>query len=372
MAHAGFTASDHHWMARALRLAERGSLTARPNPRVGCVLVRDGALVGEGWHARTGDAHAEVNALAAAGDAARGASAFVNLEPCSHHGRTPPCVDALIAAGVAEVVVAMRDPNPAVAGRGLERLRANGVTVREGLLASEAEALNVGFSRRMLQGRPWVRCKLAASLDGRTAMASGESRWITGAAARADVHRWRARSCAIITGSGTVLSDDPALTVRDIPQAGAVPPPLRVVLDRGLATSPEARLFRQAGDTWLFTDRAESPNRTALERAGARIEAVRSDDTGLDLDAVLVRLAQYGINEVLVEAGATLAGAFVAAGLVDELIIYQAPHLMGDAGHPLVRLPGLDTMARRQPLEWLDMRRVGEDLRLMARPVPSA
>lgn len=367
-----FTAQDHHWMAHALRLAENGHMSARPNPRVGCVLVRNGIPVGEGWHARAGEPHAEVHALRAAGAAAAGATAYVTLEPCSHHGRTPPCADALLEAGVGEVIVAMRDPNPAVSGRGLERLRDAGLPVREGLLEAQARALNPGFVQRMETGRPWVRCKLAASLDGRTAMASGESRWITSAAARADVHRWRARSCAIVTGSATVRADDPALTVRDVPDTESIPPPLRVVLDTGLVTPPDAAMLSQPGPVLIFTAAHAPEHRAALEAAGAEVEHLSGGEGGLDLDVVLARLAARSVNEVLVEAGPTLAGAFLGRGLTDELILYQALHLMGHQGRPLMHLPGLDAMAERRPLELLDVRQVGPDLRIMVRPGPRA
>lgn len=358
-------------MARALQLATLGLWTTRPNPHVGCVVVLDGEIVGEGWHVRAGEAHAEVNALTAAGEAARGATVYVTLEPCSHHGRTPPCVDALIAAGVSRVVVATQDPNPAVAGQGIARLRAAGVDVTEGVAATEAEALNAGFMRRMTEGRPWVRAKLAASLDGRTAMASGESRWITGNAARADVHRWRARSCAVVTGSGTVAADDPALTVRDVPDAAEVPPPLRVVLDSRLQTPVDASILRQPGAVLIVTASDDAQRRSALEAAGAEVEKLPSGPHGLELEAVLRTLVRRQVNEVLVEAGPTLVGAFVAAGLVDELILYQAPHLMGHEGRPLLRLPGLERMAQRLPLRFLDVRQLGDDVRILARPEPS-
>ncbi|MFV8834857.1 bifunctional diaminohydroxyphosphoribosylaminopyrimidine deaminase/5-amino-6-(5-phosphoribosylamino)uracil reductase RibD [Aquisalimonas sp.] len=360
--------SDHRWMARALQLARLGLWTTRPNPRVGCVIVREGENVGEGWHARAGEAHAEVNALRAAGEAARGATAYVTLEPCSHHGRTPPCVDALIAAGVSRVVIATRDPNPAVAGAGLVRLREAGIQVTEGIAEAEAVDLNAGFMRRMTQGRPWVRAKLAASLDGRTAMASGESRWITGSAARADVHRWRARSCAVVTGRGTVVADDPAMTVRDVPDAADVPPPLRVVLDSRLQMPADAAILRQPGPVLILTACDNGRHRAALEAAGAEVEKVPSGPHGLDLDAVLRALGRRQINEVLVEAGPTLVGAFVAATLVDELILYQAPHLMGHEGRPLLHLPGLERMAQRLPLRLLDVRQLGDDVRILARP----
>lgn len=355
-------------MARALQLARHGLWTTRPNPRVGCVIVREGESVGEGWHARAGEAHAEVNALKAAGEAAQGATAYVTLEPCSHHGRTPPCVDALIAAGVSRVVVAARDPNPAVAGRGLARLREAGVDVCEGVAETEAVALNAGFMRRMTEGRPWVRAKLAASLDGRTAMASGESRWITGNAARADVHRWRARSCAVVTGRGTVVADDPAMTVRDVPDAAEVPPPLRVVLDSRLQTPVDAAILRQPGPVLILTACDDARRRGDLEAAGAEVEKLPAGPHGLDLEAALRALAHRQVNEVLVEAGPTLVGAFVAAALVDELILYQAPHLMGHEGRPLLCLPGLERMAQRLPLRLLDVRQLGDDVRILARP----
>ncbi|HEX5515923.1 MAG TPA: bifunctional diaminohydroxyphosphoribosylaminopyrimidine deaminase/5-amino-6-(5-phosphoribosylamino)uracil reductase RibD [Gammaproteobacteria bacterium] len=365
----GFSADDHRFMARALQLAERGLWTTRPNPRVGCVIVRDGAVVGEGAHLRAGEGHAEVLALAAAGAAAQGATAYVTLEPCSHHGRTPPCAEALVAAGVTRVVAAMQDPNPRVAGQGLARLQAAGIATATGLLAAEAEALNKGFVRRMRDGRPYVRCKLAASLDGRTALASGESKWITSAAARRDVHRLRAGSDAIITGSGTVRADDPALTVRDVALPELWPgQPLRVVLDSNLTTPPDAAIVRGEGKT-LILHAAEAPARAAaLLQAGARVERIPAAAAGLDLQAVLARLAALEINEVLVEAGPTLAGGFVQAGLVDELVVYLAPHLMGHEGSPLLQLAGIATMDARLPLRIMDVRMVGEDLRVCARP----
>lgn len=355
-------------MARALQLARHGLWTARPNPRVGCVIVRDGENVGEGWHVRAGEAHAEVNALNAAGEAAAGATAYVTLEPCSHHGRTPPCVDALIAAGVSRVVVAAADPNPAVSGRGLARLREAGIQVTEGVAEGNAVALNAGFMRRMTDGRPWVRAKLAASLDGRTAMASGESRWITGSAARADVHRWRARSCAVVTGRGTVVADDPAMTVRDVADPASVPPPLRVVLDSGLRMPADAAMLRQPGPVLILTASDDARRRAALEAAGAEVEKLPAGPHGLDLEAALLALGRRQVNEVLVEAGPTLVGAFVAAALVDELILYQAPHLMGHEGRALLHLPGLERMAQRLPLRLLDVRQLGDDIRIVARP----
>lgn len=363
-----FAAADHAFMAQALRLAEQGLWTTRPNPRVGCVIVQGDEIVGQGAHLRAGQAHAEVAALLAAGERARGATAYITLEPCSHHGRTPPCAQALIAAGVARVVAAMEDPNPQVAGQGLVQLQAAGIEVSVGLLAVEAAALNPGFIQRMRTGRPYVRCKVAASLDGRTALASGESKWITSSAARMDVHRLRARSDAIITGSGTVQADDPALTVRDVALPELWPgQPLRVVLDSRLSTSPQAAIVQGEGEVLLLHSEAAAETAAALSAVGARVERIPAASTGIDLEAVLAKLAALEINEVLVEAGPTLAGAFLQAGLVDELVVYLAPHLMGHEGSPLLRLPGIKTMAARQPLRIIDVRMVGDDLRISAR-----
>jgi diaminohydroxyphosphoribosylaminopyrimidine deaminase / 5-amino-6-(5-phosphoribosylamino)uracil reductase len=361
-----FTADDHRHMARALQLAERGLYTTDPNPRVGCVLVRAGAVVGEGWHARAGEPHAEVHALRAAGERARGATAYVTLEPCCHHGRTPPCSDALIAAGVARVIVGLQDPNPRVAGGGIAQLQAAGIATDSGLLAAESAALNPGFVSRMRRGRPYVRCKLAMSLDGRTAMASGESKWITGAEARADVQRLRARSSAIVTGIGTVLADDPALTVR-LPDVETLNP-LRVVLDRALRTPPTARLLREPGTTLVIgTSAAEAP-REALLAVGAEIILLEAPRGHMALADVLEVLAAREINEVLIEAGPTLAGAFLQAGLIDELVIYMAPALMGDASRGLFHLPGLERMDQKIALEIRDIRKVGADWRITAVP----
>ncbi|MCC5810821.1 MAG: bifunctional diaminohydroxyphosphoribosylaminopyrimidine deaminase/5-amino-6-(5-phosphoribosylamino)uracil reductase RibD [Ectothiorhodospiraceae bacterium] len=358
-------------MARALQLAERGLWTTRPNPRVGCVLVSQGRVVGEGWHLRAGEPHAEPHALRQAGERARGATAYVTLEPCSHHGRTPPCAEALVQAGVSRVVVAMEDPNPQVAGRGLQRLQAAGIQTASGLMQEQARRLNAGFCRRMTSGMPYVRVKLAASLDGRTAMASGESRWITGAESRADVHRLRARSCAVITGAGTVLADDPALTVRDVAGTEQVPPPLRVVLDSGLRISPEAQMLQGGGPVVIYTASRDPARAEPLIRRGARVESIVREGR-MPLRRVLELLGSSQINEVLVEAGPTLAGAFIAEGLVDELWLYQAMHLMGDAARPLLRLPGLDRMEQRRALRLLDVRAIGDDMRLILRPTTEA
>ena len=366
---------DRVHMARAIRLAVLGLYTAEPNPRVGCVLVRDGEVVGEGWHQRTGGPHAERLALAMAGDRARGATAYVSLEPCCHHGKTPPCTDGLVQAGVARVVAAMRDPNPLVAGQGLARLRAQGIAVVEGLLEEEARRLNPGFIKRMEQGLPYVRCKLAASLDGRTAMASGESQWITSEAARRDVQYLRARSSAILTGVGTVLADDPSLNVRlaarDLPGVepeGPVRQPLRVVVDSRLRTPPTARMLGLPGTTLIACLAPEPSHAAQTKAAGAQVLATSAGPGGVDLEYLLRYLARQDINEVLIEAGTTLAGAALQAGLVDELVLYLAPHLMGDAGRGLCHLPGLELMGDRLPLVIRDVRLVGPDLRVTAIP----
>jgi diaminohydroxyphosphoribosylaminopyrimidine deaminase/5-amino-6-(5-phosphoribosylamino)uracil reductase len=359
--------ATHKYMARALELARRGDYTTHPNPRVGCVLVRDGEVVGEGWHVRAGGPHAEVNALRMAGERARGATAYVTLEPCCHHGRTPPCTDALIDAGVRRVVAAMPDPNPQVGGAGIRALQAAGIEVDTGVLAVEAQRINPGFVMRMRHGRPWVRCKLAMSLDGRTAMASGESRWITGEAARRDVHRWRARSSAILTGVGTVLVDDPSLTVRlEGDEFADLRQPLRVILDSRLRTPPEARLLDLPGETLILTGVADQRREAALAARGASIVTLPLREGRLDLAAVLTYLGRMEINEVHLESGATLAGALLAGGWVDELLVYLAPHLMGDAARGLFRLPGLERMEQRIGLSIRDIRAVGRDWRITA------
>jgi diaminohydroxyphosphoribosylaminopyrimidine deaminase/5-amino-6-(5-phosphoribosylamino)uracil reductase len=352
-------------MARALQLARRGLYTTDPNPRVGCVLVQGGTVVGEGWHERAGEPHAEIHALAQAGAAARGATAYVTLEPCCHHGRTPPCSAALIEAGVARVVAAMQDPNPRVAGMGLAALAQAGIAVQEGVLAAAAERLNRGFVRRMRTGLPWVRIKLAMSLDGRTALASGESRWITGAAARADVQHLRARSSAILTGIGTVLADDPSLNVRL--DAGTVRQPLRVVLDSKLQLPPTARLLSLPGKTVVLAAEGDARRSAALTAESTSVVLLPMQaDKRVSLDAVLRFLGEQECNEVHVEAGPTLCGALLQAGLVDELVIYLAPHLLGDTARGLFSLPGLDRMDQRIALEIADIRAVGADWRITA------
>ncbi|MFN3579041.1 MAG: bifunctional diaminohydroxyphosphoribosylaminopyrimidine deaminase/5-amino-6-(5-phosphoribosylamino)uracil reductase RibD [Pseudomonas sp.] len=367
---------DRVMMVRALQLAEKGLYTTEPNPRVGCVLAHGERIVGEGWHARAGEAHAEVNALLQAGELARGATAYVTLEPCSHTGKTPPCADALIRAGVGRVVAAMQDPNPLVAGRGLARLRSAGIEVACGLLEPQAQALNPGFIKRMQSGLPFVRVKLAMSLDGRTAMASGESQWITGAAARSDVQRLRARSGAVVSGADAVLLDDSALTVRaaelglEPPQAeaAAARQPLRVLVDGRLRVPLGNRLFHQSGPV-LVVCRQLRGRVQDYDFAGAELLTLPdSAQQHVDLQALLRELGSRGCNEVLVESGAGLAGAFLRAGLVDELIIYMAPRLLGSQARPLLQLP-LETMAEAVDLEVTDMRAVGRDWRITARKV---
>lgn len=352
-------------MAHALRLAARGLYTTTPNPRVGCVIVKDGYVVGEGWHARAGEPHAEIHALRAAGAQARGATVYVTLEPCSHHGRTPPCAEALIDAGVARVVAAMRDPNPQVAGRGIELLTLAGIRAEVGLLEEAARELNVGFVARMTRARPWVRVKTAASLDGKTALLSGESQWITGEAARRDVHRWRARACAILTGVGTVLADDPQMNVRgvDTPRQ-----PLRIVLDSQLRTPPAARIL-QGGNTLLVCQRALPERLEPLLAAGAAVLELPSPEGRPDLGLLMEVLAQRGVNELHVEAGATVNGALLGAGLVDEWLAYFAPVTLGHQARGLFDLPALTNMGARQGWRLLEAGQVGGDLRLRLRPV---
>ena len=350
-------------MARALVLATNGLATAHPNPRVGCVLVRDGTIVGEGWHAQAGGPHAEAMALANLQSSAVGATAYVTLEPCNHHGRTPPCAQALIKAGVQRVVYAVDDPNPLVNGGGARALRAAGVQVASGLLAAEATELNAGFIKRMLRGLPLVRVKLAMSLDGRTALSDGRSKWITGEAARQDVQHWRARSSAILTGIGTVLADDPQLSVR--PAGAAVRQPARVILDSELRTPPDARILADAAESkvWIFTTSTDAKRIAALQARGARVEPAGSAGP-VELAQVLRALAQAGMNEVLVEAGATLAGALIQQQCVDELLLYVAPLLLGDHARALLRVPEPLSLAQARRFEVFESIAVGADLRI--------
>lgn len=351
-------------MAQALQLARKGQHSTQPNPTVGCVLVKNDQLVGSGWHRQAGQAHAEILALQQAGEAAAGATAYITLEPCSHQGRTPPCADALLDAGIERVVGAVEDPNPRVEGAGFSLLRSAGVVVETGLLAAAAEDLNRGFFKRMRQGKPWVTLKIAASLDARTAMANGQSQWITGLSARQDVQRLRAGHAAILTGTGTVLADNPRLTQR-LHKEGRQP--VRVVLDARLRTPPAAQLLVEPGEVWIFTAVTENQRIEPLLEQGAQIIQCSMAGQHLSLPTVLGLLADREINSVLVEAGATLAGAMVAANEVDELILYLAPKLLGSHARGLLQLPDLLRLQDAPAWTWHDSRRVGEDLRLILR-----
>jgi len=350
---------DHAMMRRALVLAEKGLYTATPNPRVGCVLVRDGVVVGEGWHENAGAPHAEANALAAAGAAARGATAYVSLEPCNHHGRTPPCAAALVAAGVVRVVAAVRDPNPQ-ARDGAGTLAAAGVKVEHGLLEEEARELNIGFFSRMTRARPWVRMKIAATLDGRTALADGRSQWITGPEARRDGHHWRARACALLTGIGTVKSDDPRLTVREVETPRQ---PLRVVVDSRVEIPQGARILQAGGQVLLFS--AVAPKH-ALK--GAEQIVLPNPAGKVDLPGLLRELARRGVNELHVEAGFRLNGSLVREGCVDEFLLYLNPSFLGDGAQGMLDLPPFDSLDRRPRLALRSVERLGDDLRILARP----
>lgn len=363
----GFSAFDRDCMARALQLAERGLATTDPNPRVGCVIAKDGAIVGEGWHERAGEPHAEIHALRVAGGSSAGATLYATLEPCSHHGRTPPCVDALIAARLERVVCAMVDPNPRMRGAGIKRLVSAGIHAESGLLEAQARALNCGFVQRFEQGLPWVRVKLAASLDGRTALADGESRWITGEAARADVQRWRARSSAVLTGCGTVLRDDPRLNARLEDDSPSSRQPLRVIADSELRTPATARVLSPPGEAVIFTAASAGARRTQLEARSVRIETVARGADGVDLRQLLTRLSELEVNEVWVESGPKLAGALVRAGLVNELVIYFAPDLLGQHARGMFELPEVTALEQKWRLTFTDVRMIGRDLRVVAR-----
>lgn len=361
-----FSAADHGLMARALQLAERGLFTTDPNPRVGCVIAQGEQIVGEGWTSPAGGPHAEVNALRAAGAAARGATVYVTLEPCSHHGRTPPCTDALVAAGVSRVVSALRDPNPLVDGTGIRQLEAAGIAVETGLLEASARQLNAGFVKRMTQDLPLVTVKVAASLDGKVALRNGSSRWITGEPARRDVQRLRARSSAVLTGIGTVLADDPLLTVRDADIEMLGRKPLRVVCDTHLRIPPATRLLHEGGPVVIYTAETDS---SRLQGGEVDVQTVAIDPSGsLDLVAILKDLARRHCNEVLVEAGPVLSGRFLELGLADLLVVYLSPVLLGREAQSMLALPVLEDMAGRQELELLDTRRISDDLKLTWRP----
>ena len=351
-------------MSQALLLAKKGIYNTAPNPNVGCVLVKGGEVVGEGWHEKAGEAHAEINALKQAGSKAEGATVYVTLEPCCHQGKTPPCSDALIKAKVKRVVAAMIDPHSKVAGKGLKQLEAAGIFVEHGLLEEQAKELNLGFIKRMQKRLPYVRCKLAMSLDGRTAMASGESKWITSSAAREDVQRLRAKSSAILTGVGTVLADDPSMTVR---LEGVDSQPIRVVVDTNLSMPTNAKMLKEQGQTVLMTCSADEHIAQALKDAGADIHMMPYCNTSVDLKSVLQQLSDMHVNDVLLETGATLSGAMLQAGLIDELIIYMAPVLMGNEARGLFALPALDAMKDKIELDIVDQRQVGNDIRITAK-----
>ena len=360
------SAADHEFMARALRLAELGLYSSTPNPRVGCVIVKDGVVVGEGWHRRAGEAHAEIHALQAAGDQARGATAYVTLEPCSHHGRTPPCADALIAAGVSRVVAAMQDPNPQVSGRGLALLRNAGIITDCGVLGSEAQELNIGFVSRMTRGRPWLRLKLATSLDGKTALENGASQWITGPEARQDGHRFRARACAILSGIGTVRDDDPLLNVRGVETERQ---PLKVVLDSRLELPLNAKLL-EGGGVLVACAIDDAARSAALRQRGAEVLCLPNPEGKVDLPELMMELGRRGINEVHVEGGSRLSGVLLVAGLVDEFLIYLAPCLIGHSARGLFNIPALESLADKAQLSIRDLRMLGSDVRILARPIP--
>ena len=357
--------SDQTFMARAVQLARRGLFSADPNPRVGCVLVKAGRIVGEGWHERAGGPHAERVAIAGAGTDASGATAYVTLEPCSHTGRTGPCADALIEARVARVVCAATDPNPLVDGTGIRKLRESGVDVTVGVLEASAAALNPGYRSRMTRGRPLIRSKLAASLDGRTALANGESQWITGEAARRDVHRWRARASAVLTGIGTVLADDPELDARLPASHPPIVQPARIIVDSDLRTPPTARTLELPGTVLVFGCREAPESAEALKRAGARVQMVPGA-RHCDLAQVMTRLGELQFNEVWVEAGARLNGALLHAGLIDELVIYLAPRVLGADARGMFAIEPLASLEDRVELEYQDVRKVGKDLRIRA------
>jgi len=364
--------TDVETMQLAIRLAKKGLYTTPPNPAVGCVIVKDGKIIGEGWHQRAGEAHAEINALAQVGNSAKGATVFVTLEPCSHTGKTPPCADALIKAGVKKVIVAMTDPNPLVAGNGLKKLNDAGIETESGLLETQARELNPGFIKRMESGRPFVRVKMAMSLDGRTAMASGESQWISGDASRNDVQRLRAESSAILTGIETVLADDPSMNVRltaeqlgietDSPQ---VRQPKRVVLDSQFRMPLQAKIFSVDGQCIVYT----TVNVDNKDSYPFIIETCDSQDGRIDLYLLMEDLADKEVNLLHVEAGSVLCGALLKNDLVDEIIVYMAPHIMGDNAKGLFSLPGLEKMKDRISLNIKDVRSIGNDIRITAQPL---
>lgn len=358
-----FSQSDRDCMTRALDLAGHGLYTTPPNPRVGCVIVKNGETAGEGWHEAAGLPHAEVIALRQAGERARGATLYVTLEPCSHHGRTPPCADAVVNAGITRVVAAMQDPNPEVSGSGFSRLRAAGIEVACGLMEDQARELNIGFISRMTRGRPWVRMKIAATLDGRTALENGRSQWITGEAARRDGHHFRARACAALTGIGTVRDDDPQLNVRLVETSRQ---PLRVVVDSRLELRPDARIL-EGGNLLVVAAREDAAKSDALRAKGAEVVVIANPAGKTDLPKVLAELARRGVGELHVEAGNKLNGSLLREGCVDELVIYLAPAIIGDSGRGMFNLPAFAELAQMPRLDIRDVTRIGEDVRIIAR-----
>ena len=357
------SSNDEVFLRRAVTIAGNGLFSARPNPRVGCVIAKNGRVIGEGWHVRAGDAHAEINALASASDSTVGADVYVSLEPCSHTGRTPPCVDALIEAGVARVITATTDPNPKVCGEGVSRLRASGIEVVVAESDFGAIELNSGFFKRMLTGRPQIRLKIAATLDGRTAAHDGSSRWITGAEARADVHRLRARSCAVVTGIGTVLADDPRLTAR---VDGTFAQPMRVIVQGRRRIPEDAQLFNEPGRIVLVQPESDYSHAALPEDVGVLV--LSDEPESVNLEALIRFLSEQECNEVLLESGPTLSGAFLAQGLVDEIWVYQSAGLLGDRGRAMFELDGVNTISDQIALHLKEVTRMGEDLRLIYTP----
>ena len=358
--------SQESLMARALLLAERGVFTTAPNPRVGCVIVKNEVIIAEGWHHRAGEAHAEVNALVQLNQSeANGADCYITLEPCSHEGKTPPCCDAIIKAGIKRVIIAMRDPNPLVAGRGIEKLKQMGIEVILGVLEEQSEKLNLGFCQRMRMGRPYIRSKLAMSVDGKTAMSSGESQWITSQDARQDVHKLRAQSSVILTGIGTVLTDDPRLSVRPqgwYPQGELVRQPLRIVIDSNLRIPLNAKILNAEAETLVVSIKPS-------DKKNLNVMVIEADRGYVDLKKLMSRLAEHEINDVMVEAGSKLNGALIQAGLIDELVIYMAPKLLGDSAQGLFHLPAIQKMSQNIALDVTDIRAVGSDWRITASPI---
>lgn len=357
---------DYEWMAQALRLAAQGLYTTTPNPRVGCVIIKDGQCVGSGRHLKAGEPHAEIYALREAGQQAAGATAYVTLEPCSHFGRTPPCADALVNAGVRRVVIAMQDPNPLVAGKGVAKLQAHGISVTVGVCESQARALNPGFISRMTRQRPYVRLKIAATMDGRTALSNGESQWITGDDARKDVHHWRAQSCAIITGIQTILKDNASLTVREVETSRQ---PFRVILDSQLRIPPDAKVLAD-GKAMVAYAHSDATKLQTLDALGVQTLHAPGKHGQVDLLSVMQSLVSLPCNEVLVEAGAKLSGAFLQSGIVDELLLYYAPKLMGDSARGMFTLPAFSKMTDALNLKIIDLRQFGQDIRITAQLRP--